>query len=56
MHLEKDEDEHADFGKRKEQKGKDKVTSKCTAVKPDQRIKEKMRLFWVLILVVCGLP
>lgn len=34
MHLEKDEDEHADFGKRKEQKGKDKVTSKCTAVKP----------------------
>lgn len=31
MHFEKGEDKHDDFGKKK---GKDKVTSKCTAVKP----------------------
>jgi len=33
MYFEKDEDKHADFGEETEQKGKYKITSKCTGVK-----------------------
>lgn len=33
MHFEKDEDKHAESGKRTEQKGKYKITRKCIGVK-----------------------
>lgn len=54
MHFEKDKDEHVDLGEKKE-KIKLQISAQLLNLVREYK-KKKRRLFWVLILVVCGLP